>query len=134
MTVGEILQYATIITSGAALFSVGFAVFSHRRQVNAEIYLDLSDRLHKAFRAIPIERHVPGAGDQKAHELEEARSRIRSTCTAILREVFGPNSRRKRSEGLGSTSSERTGRRFAPSSMEVPHSSPSSTRFKVQVR
>ena len=57
------------------LFSVGFAVFSHRRQVNAEIYLDLSDRLHKTFRAIPIERRTMSIEAQKSDEIEDARSR-----------------------------------------------------------
>ena len=75
MTLSETLQYVTIITSGAALFGVGFAVFSHRRQVNAEIYLDLSDRLHKTFRAIPIERRTMSAEDQRADAIEDARSR-----------------------------------------------------------
>jgi hypothetical protein len=53
MTSDQIIQYATIGTAIAAVFGVAFAMFSHRRQINASIYLELSDRLHRLLRSVP---------------------------------------------------------------------------------
>ncbi len=53
MTSDQIIQLATIGTALAAVFGVAFAVFSHRRQINGSIYLELSDRLHRLLRSVP---------------------------------------------------------------------------------
>ena len=55
MRFDEVLQYTTLLTLVVAVFSVAFAVFSHRRQINAAIYLDLSDRLHKLYQSLPVD-------------------------------------------------------------------------------
>lgn len=53
MTSDQIVLLASLGTAVAAVLSVGFAVFSHRREINASIYLELSDRLHQLLRTIP---------------------------------------------------------------------------------
>jgi hypothetical protein len=55
MNLSELVQYTTLGTALAAIFSVAFAVVSHRREINASIYLDLSDRLHRLLQSLPVE-------------------------------------------------------------------------------
>lgn len=55
MNLDDLVRYATLWSLIIAAFSVALAVFSHRRQVNASIYLDLTERLHKLYRALPNE-------------------------------------------------------------------------------
>lgn len=50
-----ILQYGTLWSLITAAGSVVFAMVSHRRQVNASIYLDLTSRLQKLYQSIPQE-------------------------------------------------------------------------------
>ena len=66
MNLDEVLRYATVWSLIVASASVAFAVFSHRRQINASIYLDLTQRLHKLYKAVPAERraaHLTGKRD-----------------------------------------------------------------------
>lgn len=70
MLSSDILQYATLATAVAAVFGVIFAMFSHRRQVNASIYLDLSERLHRLFQSLPVEMrsaHLAGKEPDPSH-------------------------------------------------------------------
>ncbi|AKU95623.1 hypothetical protein AKJ09_02287 [Labilithrix luteola] len=53
MIFSVLVRYATLFTVAMAIFSASFAVFSFRRRTNAAIYLDLSDRLQKLYRAVP---------------------------------------------------------------------------------
>ena len=50
-----LLQYGTLWSLITAAGSVVFAMVSHRRQVNASIYLDLTSRLQKLYQSIPSE-------------------------------------------------------------------------------
>ena len=73
MTPEQIIQLATIGTAVAAVFGVAFAVFSHRRQINASIYLDLSDRLHRLLQKVPSDyRSAQLSGKQTAEKNAEA--------------------------------------------------------------
>jgi hypothetical protein len=65
MSLSDFIQYTTLITALAAMFSVAFAVFSHRRQINASIYLDLSDRLHRLLQSVPLEMRTARLAGQE---------------------------------------------------------------------
>ena len=47
------LAFGTVCSLLIATVSVAFAVFSHRRQVNASVYLDLSRQLHELYKRMP---------------------------------------------------------------------------------
>lgn len=47
------LALGTVCSLLIATVSVAFAVFSHRRQVNASVYLDLSRQLHELYKRMP---------------------------------------------------------------------------------
>ncbi len=55
MELNSLLQYGTLLTFVVAICSLAFAVRSHRRQTNAAIYLDLSQRLQHLYRSVPLE-------------------------------------------------------------------------------
>lgn len=59
MTLQLLLQYGTLWSLIVAAFGVIFAMVTHRRQVNASIFLDLSGRLHKLYQSIPPEMRTP---------------------------------------------------------------------------
>jgi len=81
MNLNEIIQYSTIGTAAVAVFSVIFAVVSHRRQINASIYLDLSERMHRLLQGIPMEL-------RSAHLAGEARDTLRTAHGMILAADF----------------------------------------------
>jgi hypothetical protein len=58
MSPNELILYATLATAIVAVCSVVFTVISHRREINASIYLDLSDRLHRFLQTLPAEVRV----------------------------------------------------------------------------
>ena len=70
MNLEDVLRYATLWSLIVASVSVAFAIFSHRRQINASIYLDLTQRLHKLYRAIPSERRVAHLAGKRDPDLE----------------------------------------------------------------
>ena len=69
MSLDLALRCGTLVSLVIAVFSVGFAVVSHRRQVNATVYLNLTERLHKLYRSLPDEVR---AAQLAGREVDEA--------------------------------------------------------------
>ena len=71
MDLNRALQFATLLTLIAAICSVFVAVFTHCRQTNASIYLELTERLQKFYQSVPAglrEAHLSGASPVEASD------------------------------------------------------------------
>lgn len=62
------LAFGTVWSFFVATVSVAFAILSHRRQVNASVYLDVSKQLNEIYKRIPKR----SAADSHSLEVTEA--------------------------------------------------------------
>lgn len=58
MDLNSLIQYATLFTLIIGIAGVGVAALAHRRETNASIYLDFSQRLHALYQSIPHEERA----------------------------------------------------------------------------
>ncbi|MGI4827274.1 MAG: hypothetical protein ACRYFU_03650 [Janthinobacterium lividum] len=68
----HLLVIGTFWSLIVATLSVGFAIFSHWRQVNASVYLDLTKQLHDLYKRIPSKnsgKERPAIDSQAAETL-----------------------------------------------------------------
>lgn len=78
------LALGTICSLLIAAGSVAFAVFSHRRQVNASVYLELTRQLHELYKRMP---KSGGADAQHAQRTENTEALVFDSLQ-LIRSAF----------------------------------------------
>jgi hypothetical protein len=78
------LAFGTVWSLFVATVSVAFAVLSHRRQVNASVYLDVSKQLHELYKRMPKRP----ASNTQAVEVTEATRSLVFDSLQLIRSAF----------------------------------------------